>query len=693
MQRFRCALFVFVSILFQAFSPAAPAPHGNILWDSFGVPHIFAANETGVFYGFGWAQAQSHGDIILHLYGEARGRAAEYWGEEFADADRWVITNEIYARAGTWYRLQTPQFRADLDAFAKGINDYAAAHPDSIDAKVKVVLPLSGVDIVAHGERLMNFVYIASPQRVLGSGPNVVGGSNAWAVAPGKSASGNAMLLANPHLPWAVGYFTYYEAQLDAPGIHMYGATQVGLPVLRFCFNENLGFTNTVNTINGSTTYKLTLAPGGYKFDGKVLAFKTSQSKLSIKQPDGTQKTEILTIRRAVQGPVFVQRDGTTVALRVAGLDRPGMLKQYWDMGVAKNFSEFEAAMKRVQVPMFNIVYADRAGHVMYQDNGIVPVRAQGDFAYWNKPVPGDSSKTLWTKVHQYEDLPRALDPPSGFVQNANDTPWGSTYPSVLDPAKFAPYISAVTPMSFRAQQSTHLLMSKPKLTFDELMQLKLATHALLADRILPELLQASALSGDLDVKNAVELLAQWNRNYTADSRAALLFETWASKFMGPGFSSYANFAVPWSLKDPIETPRGLKDPAAAVQMLAAAYAEAKQKFGAPDKPLGEVSRFHLRDVNLPGNGGFGNLGIFRTITWSPLKDGERVPMAGETWVSLIEFSTPMKAMGLMSYGNSSQPGSKHRSDQLEYLSREQLRTLWRDRAEVEQHLEDKYMY
>jgi acyl-homoserine-lactone acylase len=100
------------------------------------------------------------------------------------------------------------------------------------------------------------------------------------------------------------------------------------------------------------------------------------------------------------------------------------------------------------------------------------------------------------------------------------------------------------------------------------------------------------------------------------------------------------------------------------------------------------VSRFAIDDVNLPGNGGFGNTGIFRTITWGPLKNGQRTPQHGETWVSLVEFSTPIKAVGLMSYGNASQPGSKHRADQLRHLSDNTLRTLWTTRAEVEQHLE-----
>lgn len=687
-----------VSVLVAAthlLAAGGEAPHGEIVWDTFGVPHVFARNETGLFYGFGWAQAQSHGNLILHLFGEARGRAAEYWGGQFEQSDVWVATNGITERAWEWYEQQTPQFRADLDAFAKGINDYAAARPDKIADDVKVVLPLTGVDIIAHAQRLMNFVYIASPQRVLGGPiPSSAGGSNAWAVAPGKSTAGHAMLLANPHLPWGAGYFTYYEAQLDAPGIHLYGATQVGLPVLRFCFSDDMGFTNTVNQVPGETRYKLTLEGSGYRFDGKVLPFTTEEHTIIVKRADGTKQEKKIVVRKTVHGPVFTQKDGTTVALRVAGLDRPGMLKQYWDMALAKNFDEFQTVLKRVQVPMFNIVYADRAGHIMYLYNGIVPKHPRDDSAaYWRGLVPGDTSKTLWNDILPYEELPKVIDPSTNYVQNCNDTPWGSTFPRAIDPKSYAAYIAPVNPMSFRAQQSNHLLLSKSKISFEDFQALKLTTRSLLADRIMADLLDAAAKSDSADAKTAAEILKSWDHQDEAESRGALLFETWALKFMGPGFLSMANFAKPWAIEDPIETPRGLRDPAEAVKMLASAYEETKEKYGAADRPFGEVSRFHLGNVSLPGNGGFGNTGIFRTITWSPMKNGERTPVHGETWVSMIEFSTPLKAKGLMSYGNSTQPGSKHRSDQLEYLSRKELRTLWRTREELAGRIEEKYRF
>ena len=682
----------------------SPQAHGDIVWDTYGIPHVFAKNTEGLFYGFGYAQAQAHGDLLLHLYGESRGRAAEYWGAKFEASDRYLVANDVWGRAQDWYKQQTPQMRSNLEAFAAGINAYATEHPDKLSEEVKVVLPVNGLDVIAHWERVMEFLYIAPLTKVYGADaamaslnmpkinndePHDDAGSNAWAVAPGKTLDGHAMLLSNPHLAWAPSFMTYYEAHLTAPGIDMYGATQVGFPVLRFCFNEDHGLTNTVNPITAATVYKLTLSGDGYSYDGKMLPFETGSKAIKVKQPDGTLKEETVALRKSVHGPVFTRPDGTTVALRVAGLDRPFGIQEYWDLDKAHGLAEFISILKRLQVPMFNMVYADKDGHILYQYNGTVPVRTHGDFAYWSGLVPGDTSDTLWTKIHPYEDLPRTLDPVAGWVQNTNNPPWVNTAPPALEPSKFPAYMSPIS-MSFRAEQSGLLLMSKPKLTFDDFMKLKMTTRSLMADRVLDQLLTAAADSDHPLVQKAVALLKDWDHFYNNDSRAALLFETWAGKFAGPQFLGTSNFTNTWTLSDPLNTPNGIKDPAKAVAMLEAAAQETIAKYGSLDRPFGEVSRFHLGTTNVPGNGGFGNIGIFRVITWSPLKNGERIPLHGETYISMIEFSKPMKAMGLMTYGESSQPGSKHMGDQLPLLSKKQLRLVWLTRAEVEQHMEDK---
>ncbi|GAN94728.1 penicilin amidase [Gluconobacter thailandicus F149-1 = NBRC 100600] len=663
--------------------------HGQILWDTFGVPHIYGKDEAGTFYGFGWAQAHSYGNIVLKLYGTARGRAAEYWGKSEEESDRWVLANGVYDRAKTWYAAQEPSFRKDLDAFAQGINDYATKHPNDISDDVKAVLPVSGVDVVAHSLRLMNYVYIASETKMLGEPPErKAGGSNTWAIAPSRMTDGHAVLLANPHLPWSYPFFRYYEAQMNGPGFSMYGATQIGLPVLRFAFTKDVAFSNTVNTILGAIRYRLTPDGDGYRFDGKTRKFDTKTIRYKVKSPDGTLQDRSFEQRYAVQGPVFKQTDGSLMALYVAGLDRPGMLRQYWDMGRSHNFAEFQSAVKKIQIPMFNIVYADHDGHIMYLDNGILPKHSEGDFNYWNAPVSGETSATLPKGIVAYEDLPKVIDPSGGFVQNANDPPWVSTYPRVLHPEAYPAYVSLTGPMSLRAQMSVTMLTASGKMSYEDVIERKLNTHSLLAQRILPQLLEAAAGEPRKNIADAIRVLKSWDQADNADSRGALLFETWARLMMGPKFTDFSNFARGWSLDDPIHTPDGLKDPAQAVNLLDKAVIETRKLYGAIDTPFGKVSRFHIGNVNLPGNGGFGNTGIFRTITWGPMKDGQRTPFHGETWVSIVSFSSPMRAKGLLSYGNSGQPGSTHQSDQLSYLSSKTLRDLWLTRAEQEAHLE-----
>ncbi len=165
-----------------------------------------------------------------------------------------------------------------------------------------------------------------------------------------------------------------------------------------------------------------------------------------------------LEIRSTVHGPVFERADKTVVALRVAGLDRPGMLHQYFDMVTAKNYEAFTAAMKRLQVPTFNISYADKDGNVEYIFNGIAPKRKSGDVAFWRGLVPGDSSEYLWTEVHPYEDLPRVTNPPAGFIQNTNDPPWFPSWPTSIKASDYPPYLAPQTPESMRAQNALKMI-------------------------------------------------------------------------------------------------------------------------------------------------------------------------------------------------------------------------------------------
>ena len=229
-----------LTVLFIACTPLKQ-PQTEILWDTWGVPHIYGEDVNSMFYAYGSAQMASHGNLLLRLYGEARGRASEYWGERHLDMDKWLHTLNVPKRAQIWYDLQTPEFQGYLDSFSAGINAYALKYPDLIADSVKVVLPVNGVDILAHTQRTIHVAFAAGSwaptvaQRHLNKN-----GSNAWAIGPSHTEDGNSMLLANPHLSWN-GISLFYEAQLTAPGINMYGASLIGLPVFVIAFNNNLG--------------------------------------------------------------------------------------------------------------------------------------------------------------------------------------------------------------------------------------------------------------------------------------------------------------------------------------------------------------------------------------------------------------------------------------------------------------------
>ncbi|WP_346016609.1 acylase [Chroococcidiopsis sp. CCMEE 29] len=686
-------IFGFIFALFIGISSKATLPTSTeILWDTYGIPHIYGKDTQSTFQAFGWAQMQSHGNLLLRLYGQARGRAAQYWGEEYLESDRWVQLMGIPERASSWYEAQSPAFRSNLDAFAAGINAYAKAHPDLIDDELEVMLPVEPVDILAHGQRVLHFTFVVNPESIndnvekIGEKSNPKG-SNGWAIAPSRSASGKAMLLANPHLPWS-DLFLWYEAQLTAPGIDAYGATLVGIPVLAIAFNDNLGWTHTVNTHDGWDTYELQLVEGGYRFDGKVRTFQTEKKTLQVKQDNGTLRSESVVVQHSIHGPVVAQKQGKALALRVVGLDQPGALEQWWDMARAKNLTQFEAALKRLQLPMFTVMYADRDGHIMHLFNGQVPIRSQGDFEDWEGIIPGDTSKTLWTKTHPYRDLPRVVDPRSGWLQNANDPPWTTTFPRALNPDQYPPYMAPRGPMDFRAQRSARMLDEDKRISFEEMVKYKHSTRMELADRILDDLIPAARKYGDESARRAADVLEDWDRQADADSRGGVLFAQWVE-----GMDFPAAFATPWKEESPRITPDGLADPQGATKVLAIAAAKVEAAYGALDVAWGDVFRLKSGGKDLPANGGPGNLGIFRVLNFAPTPDGHFQSVDGDSYIAAIEFSNPVRAMTLTSYGNATQPSSPPIGEQLQLFVRKELHPVWRSRQEIIAHLEQRQVF
>ena len=615
----------------------------EILWDAWGVPHIYASSDEQAFRAFGYAQMEAHGDLMLKFYAAARGRAAEVYGADFAALDRATRTLGIPGHGGEWYALQTPSFKAKLDAFVAGINEYAAQQPSQLTPESQSVLPVTGPDVMAHVARVFTqFLAVYTecynlPELNIDAQP----ASNGWALGPERTASGNAMLLVNPHLAWVERFERFFEAQIVAPGVNFTGATLVGFPVPQLGFDDNHGWTHTVSTADACDLYALDVQGDQYVLDGQPQSFATTTETMKVKQADGSLADEVITIRRTAHGPVFMI-GGLTTAVRVNGLEvNPiaGLPEQWWQMVRATNLDQFLQALGANQIPMLNTIYADKAKHTLLAYTSIIPVRSTGDYMFWNRPLPGDRSDLIWTETHSFESLPRVIDPPGGFVQNSNATPWFMTMPGPNPddyPPYFAPRDMTGTYSFAREQRGLKMLRQDDAFTFADLYAAKFDTYVETAERVLGDLRRAARESNSALVKQAANVLGKWDRRSDRDSKGAALYFAFYDQWIqltaakrqqaDPDFVIYLDFyggpdffRNVWSPQHPLTTPNGLADPALAVQALEIAARAVSGGWGALDLEWGAIARLRSGLADEPGWGGGDPTGVFASMLYPPV--------------------------------------------------------------------------
>ncbi|MEN8153122.1 MAG: acylase [Acidobacteriota bacterium] len=663
-------LVIFLAILLSVTVCNKREENGTkIIWDKWGVPHIYAQNDPSLFYAEGWAQMHNHGDLILELYGRSRGKSAEYWGEDRLGDDILLHTLGFPEIADKWGRIQDPELINLIKSFVNGMNAYARANPDVFEKKNKVVLPIQYNDVNLHYLYLIYTRFVGGEELGTVERWNDIG-SNAWAVGASHSSSGNAMLVQNPHLPWS-DEFLFTEIHLNTPGSNVYGVSPVGLPGIVIGFNENLGWTHTNNTIDNADVYELKLNDTGYLIDGKHKEFKERFKTLKIKNNKGNLVEKEIQILYSEHGPIIKKGERNALAIRMPGYDRPDGVLQWWRMSNAGDYDEFESALKMMQLPFFNVMYADKSGNIFHLFNGLIPERETGGWNYWNSIIKGGKSEDIWTSVHPYEDLPKVKNPPTGWLQNANDPAWFDTYPPVLNGDDYPGYFSPRR-LAFRPQRSIRMLLEDKSITYDELVSYKFSTRMEMADRILDDLFKAIDLYGNDIAKEAKTILENWDRKADNDSKGAFLFTEWALK-MKPWKQDM--YKIEWDEKDPLSTPDGLADPKSAVKVLEKTAMEIKKNLGKLSLPWGDVCRINYNGIDLPGNGANGVFGTFRTTWAKKNKDNMNYIYGGDSWVGIIKFGDKIKAEVLLSYGNSTQKGSPNNGDQLRLFSEKKLRT------------------
>ena len=133
----------------QSHKPNSGRSRAEILWDTWGVPHIFAKDTDGAARAFGWVQMQSNGNLLLRQIARARGRGAEYFGKDLRPSDKLQRTMGLYSLAEKWRGQQSAEFARYLEGFVTGINEYGRRRFNKLQTEARAVLPVTSIDIIA----------------------------------------------------------------------------------------------------------------------------------------------------------------------------------------------------------------------------------------------------------------------------------------------------------------------------------------------------------------------------------------------------------------------------------------------------------------------------------------------------------------------------------------------------------------
>ena len=468
----------------------------RIVRDADGLPHIHAEDDADAVFALGFAHAQDRLWQMELNRRIAAGRLAEVFGAEALETDRFLRTLGLYRAAEASLDHLQPETRRILDAYAAGVNAFltsgrrlppefallgVAPEPwrpaDSLGwakmmswdlaedwdlellrlrlvgllgearaAELLPSVPSAGPTILDAAELPRSRIdgLLALDDRLRGAlglrGLDV--GSNNWVVAGRHSASGGALLANDPHLGAQIPSI-WYLAELHGDRMHVVGATLPGLPGVVLGRNRDIawGATNLNPDVQDLYVERLDPKdPSRYRFEERWEAMTVIRETIRVKGAEPVQWAA----RATRHGPLIsdVLDDAPApLALRWTALDPDDTtFEAFLGLNYAVDWASFRAALGRLVTPSQNFVYADAKGHIGYLGPGRIPIRSGGD---GRLPMPGWDGAHEWVGFIPFEALPRAYDPPAGFIVTANNRVAGDAYPYALSNDWAPPYRAA----------------------------------------------------------------------------------------------------------------------------------------------------------------------------------------------------------------------------------------------------------
>lgn len=488
-----CVLFWIIALFPASIFVQAEDAHSSveILRDPWGIPHVFASDETEGFFGLGYACAEDRMLQMDLLRRRAAGRLAEVFGADWVDSDREArIAGNIHYVKKAFANLPT-DMQSWLTAYAAGVNAWMAAHSDTIARRFKTVditpepwmpsdclLALRGVlalgspfnegpiaqyhqfqelaSQVGEAEALQQFRMVVENEAAIVSESDMAKDrevyprlksrspmpgfllqgapgegqkmSHAWAVSGTRSTTGKPILESDPQLPLSSPPF-FYEFHLSAGRLNARGLGLPGCPGLFIGFNQRIAWGASALGADSSIVFLDRLTPDGknYVFQDQAVSFE--------------RRLEVIHVKGAsdVVQEVWSNRHGV-VFNSLARTQRSGEAYVLYDSQVQENGTTarallaFMSAGNWAEFCSAMEYYYDPGLHVVYAD-------AEGNIGYHtmvNRPLTVRSPRIAqegWTGRQEiagripFDELPHLLNPSTGFISHANNMPVGSWYP------------------------------------------------------------------------------------------------------------------------------------------------------------------------------------------------------------------------------------------------------------------------
>ncbi|MDB9733191.1 acylase [Porticoccaceae bacterium] len=673
--------------------------------DHLGVPHVIGERDVDAAFGFAYAQAEDNWQIIHDTIPFYRGTNAAINGKDAATVDFLVQWLGIWETIDRDYETQLkPETRAWIGAFVDGINYYAALHPEQTNPSI---FPITEKDVVA-GYMLRHLLFYGfdasitelfepQRQRPVSRGPadadiqarpmaegvtigNLPVGSNAIAVSAPFTIDGATRLAINSHQP-TTGPVAWYEAHIQSKeGLNVMGGLFPSSATIGVGFTENLAWGATVNKPDLVDIYVLDMDPNDpmrYKLDGEWKTLEAKDIEIEVKLFGFLPWTVTEVGLKSEHGPV-IQNDHGTYAVRYAGMSEVRQLEQWLAMSKAQNFEQWRDAMRLQAFASFNFVYADREGNTMFVHNSLTPKRLP---SYdWAQYLPGDDSRLIWQDYMAFDDLPQVINPASGYIHSANQTPFRVSA-ETDNPNKddYAIEDGFPTRMTNRADRGLELLAELESISEQQFFDIKHDKKYSVNSRAYAYLQQAAsadlgAIQGDnlQNYQDAQTLITNWDLSTDIENRGAALSACvlggeWLSEQRGS------------------DAPKALDELVRCTDLLMSTS-------GRIDPLWGDVNRHVRGDLNIPVAGGPDTLRAIYGMGME--KDGYLTNVAGDGLYYQVSWDAQgdLKVRGVHQYGAATiDENSPHYADQAEDYANEILHDPLFDDARRQSKIERRY--